>query len=206
MIRVVTLVLKVLRDHELNPISYMVADLIYKYTSNDGYCKETLTNISHEINTSPRSVTRCIQDLMEKGLIENIGNKTSPKYRTTKLWFDLAVSENGGKINQENFKAIAEFVIEYINKTYGKRYNPKTYYDRFKTITSKTFNGEKVSQETMCNVFDYCKNTWSEKYQSSVTPETIFGNKFLSKYLIQYNEHLINKGSFKADRKRVAII
>ena len=206
MIRSTTIFYDVIRKHELSPTSFMVADLIYKYTTSDGYCKETLSNISFEINTSSRSVTRCVQNLIEKGIIENIGNKTSPKYRTTRLWFDLVVSENGGEVNKENYKEVAEYVIEYINHKYHKRYVASTYYQRFKNITKKTFNGDKVHAQLMCDVFDYCKNTWSEKYQSSITPETIFGNKFLSKYLIQYNEFMLNNDTYIKSRKNVAII
>ena len=141
-----------------------------------------------------------------KKVIENIGNKNNPKYRTTTLWFDLVVTETGGQVLKENYKKVCEEVIEYINLTFNKKYNPSTYYDRFKIILNKTFNGENITGETMVEVFNFCKNTWSEQYQSSVTPETIFGNKFMTKYLLQYNEWSLNNNTYIKERKNVAII
>lgn len=207
MIRSSTVIYSVMREHNLTPYSYLIADLIHKYTSGpEGYCNQTLKLIADELSISTRNITRCISLLVDKGLIENIGNKNNPKYRTTTLWFDLVVTETGGQVLKENYKKVCEEVIEYINLTFNKKYNPSTYYDRFKIILNKTFNGENITGETMVEVFNFCKNTWSEQYQSSVTPETIFGNKFMTKYLLQYNEWSLNNNTYIKERKNVAII
>ena len=207
MIRATTIIYSVMREHNLTPYSYLVCDLIYKYTSSpEGYCNQTLKSIADELSISTRHITRCIAILYEQGLIENIGNKNNPKYRTTSLWFDLVVTDSGGSVLKENYKIVCEDVIEYINHTFNKKYNPSTYYDRFKLILNKTFNGDKVTGELMVEVFKFCKITWSEQYQSSVTPETIFGNKFMTKYLLQYNEWSLNNNTHIKERKNVAII
>ena len=204
MIRSTTVIYEVLRRYDLSPIAYMLSDLIYKYTSHDGYCDKNLKDLSEELNCSPRSLTRYVSDLVEKNFIENIGTKSHPKYRTTPLWFRLGVSDGVEVISLEYQKTCKD-VIDYINNKYNKKYNPRTYEKRFKSILSKKFNGEPITGKIMVNVFDWCKSQWSEKYQSSVTPEVIFGNKFTEKYLIQYTEwDSINKVS--PNRKRVAII
>lgn len=206
MIRSTTIIYSVLREHSLTPYSYLIADLIYKYTSSCGYCDHTLRFIADELSISTRNITRCISSLVEKGLIENIGNKNNPKYRTTTLWFQLVVTESGGEVLQENYKQVCQDVIEYINHTFSKKYNANTYNDRFKVILNKTFDGKKVTGELMVEVFKFCKITWSEQYQSSVTPETIFGNKFMTKYLLQYNEWSLNNKTHIKERKHIAII
>ena len=196
-----------MRGHDLTPYSYLIADLIHKYTSGPkGYCNQTLKFIAHELSISTRNITRCISVLVDKGLLENIGNKNNPKYRTTSLWFDLVVTETGGEVLKENYKKVCDDVIQYINTTFSKKYNSSTYYDRFKIILNKTFNGEKITGELMVEVFKYCKITWSEQYQSSVTPETIFGNKFMTKYLLQYIEWSLNNKTHIKERKHIAII
>ena len=101
---------------------------------------------------------------------------------------------------------VCQDVIEYINHTFSKKYNANTYNDRFKVILNKTFDGKKVTGELMVEVFKFCKITWSEQYQSSVTPETIFGNKFMTKYLLQYNEWSLNNKTHIKERKHIAII
>lgn len=206
MIRSSTIIYSVMRKHDLTPYSYLIADLIHKYTSGQGFCNQTLKFIAHELSISTRNITRCVSILIDKGLIENIGNKSNPKYRTTTLWFDLVVTETGGEVLKENYKKVCEDVIEYINLTFDKKYNPSTYNDRFKIILNKTFNGKKITGEIMVEVFKFCKITWSEQYQSSVTPETIFGNKFMTKYLLQYNEWSLNNKTHIKERKHIAII
>ena len=207
MIRSSTIIYSVMKKYELTPYSYLAADLIYKYTSSvEGYCSQSVSGLADELNISTRNLSRCLQKLLEQGLIENIAGKNNPKYRTTSLWFDLVVTETGGKIKKEDYKKDCEVVIGLINKKYNKNYNPQTYYNRFKTILNKTFNGERVTGELMLEVFDYCKQTWSEQYQSSVTPETIFGNKFMTKYLLQYNEWSLNANTYTRERKNIAII
>ena len=51
----------------------------------------------------------------------------------------------------------------------------------------------------------WCKDNWSQKYQSSVTPEVIFGKKFIEKYLIQYTEWE-TMSKVTPNRKNIAII
>ena len=204
MIRSTTVIYEVLRKHDMSPLSYMLCDLIYKYTSQDNYCDKTLADLGSELNTSSRSMSRYISELTEKGLIDNIGTKAHPKYRTTPLWFRIAVAETDQVISLE-YQNVCKDVIEYINNRYKKNYQPRTYEKRFKSILAKKFDGKPVTGSMMVNVFDYCKEQWSEKYQSSVTPEVIFGNKFIEKYLIQYKEwETSNKVT--PNRKRVAII
>ncbi len=204
MIRSSTVIYEVLRKHDLSPLSYMLCDLIYKYTSVDGYCDKNLGDLGIELNTSTRTMSRYVSELTEKGLIDNIGTKSHPKYRTTPIWFRVAVAETDQVISLEYQKVCAD-VIEYINNRYNKKYQPRTYEKRFKSILLKKFDGEPITGETMANVFDYCKDQWSEKYQSSVTPEVIFGNKFIEKYLIQYKEWMTSN-KVTPNRKRVAII
>jgi len=204
MIRSTTVIYEVLRKHDLSPLSYMLCDLIYKYTSVDNYCDKNLGDLGIELNTSTRTMSRYVSELTEKGLIDNIGTKSHPKYRTTPLWFRVAVAETDQVISLEYQKVCAD-VIEYINNRYKKKYQPRTYEKRFKSILSKKFDGEPITGETMANVFDYCKDQWSEKYQSSVTPEVIFGNKFIEKYLIQYKEWMTSN-KVTPNRKSVAII
>ena len=204
MIRSTTVIYEVLRRYDLSPISYMLCDLIYKYTSSDGFCDKNLKDLSEELNSSPRSLTRYVSDLLEKNFIENIGTKAHPKYRTTPLWFKLGVSDGVEVISLE-YQKVCEDVIEYINQRYGNKYVPRTYEKRFKSILSKKFNGELITGSLMVEVFDWCKSNWSQKYQSSVTPEVIFGNKFTEKYLIQYKEwETMNKVA--PNRKNIAII
>ena len=170
----------------------------------DNYCDKNLGDLGIELNTSTRTMSRYVSELTEKGLIDNIGTKSHPKYRTTPLWFRVAVAKTDQVISLEYQKVCAD-VIEYINNRYKKKYQPRTYEKRFKSILSKKFDGEPITGETMANVFDYCKDQWSEKYQSSVTPEVIFGNKFIEKYLIQYKEWMTSN-KVTPNRKRVAII
>lgn len=204
MIRSTTVIYEVLRRYDLSPVSYMVCDLIYKYTSSDGFCDKTLSELSEELNCSPRSLTRYVSDLVEKNFIDNIGTKAHPKYRTTPLWFKLGVSD-GVEIISLEYQRVCKEVIDYINNRYKNKYNPRTYEKRFKSILSKKFNGKLITGEDMVNVFVWCKENWSEKYQSSVTPEVIFGNKFTEKYLIQYTEwETMNKVA--PNRKNIAII
>lgn len=204
MIRSTTVIYEVLRKHDLSPLSYMLCDLIYKYTTVDNYCDKNLSDLGIELNTSSRSMSRYISELCDKGLIDNIGSKSHPKYRTTPLWFRIAVAETDQVISLE-YQTVCENVINYINGKYGKKYIPRTYEKRFKSILSKKFDGEPITGEMMAKVFDYCKSQWSEKYQSSVTPEVIFGNKFVEKYLIQYKEWETTN-QVTPNRKRVAII
>lgn len=204
MIRSTTVIYEVLRKHDLSPLSYMLCDLIYKYTSQDNYCDKNLSDLGIELNTSSRTMSRYISELLEKGLIDNIGTKAHPKYRTTPLWFRIAVSETDQVISLE-YQSVCEDVIEYINKRYKKNYQARTYEKRFKSILAKKFDGKPITGSVMVKVFDYCKEQWSEKYQSSVTPEVIFGNKFVEKYLIQYKEWETTN-SVTPNRKRVAII
>ena len=204
MIRSTTVIYEVLRRYDLSPVSYMVCDLIYKYTSSDGFCDKTLSELSEELNCSPRSLTRYVSDLVEKNFIDNIGTKAHPKYRTTPLWFKLGVSD-GVEIISLEYQRVCKEVIDYINNRYKNKYNPRTYEKRFKSILSKKFNGKLITGEDMVNVFVWCKENWSDKYQSSVTPEVIFGNKFTEKYLIQYTEwETMNKVA--PNRKNIAII
>lgn len=204
MIRSTTVIYEVLRRYDLSPVSYMVCDLIYKYTSSDGFCDKTLSELSEELNCSPRSLTRYVSDLVEKNFIDNIGTKAHPKYRTTPLWFKLGVSD-GVEIISLEYQRVCKEVIDYINNRYKNKYNPRTYEKRFKSILAKKFNGKLITGEDMVNVFVWCKENWSEKYQSSVTPEVIFGNKFTEKYLIQYTEwETMNKVA--PNRKNIAII
>lgn len=204
MIRSTTVIYEVLRRYDLSPISYMVCDLIYKYTSNEGFCDKTLNDLSEELNCSSRSLTRYVSDLLEKNFIENIGTKSHPKYRTTPLWFKLGVSDGVEVISLE-YQKVCEDVINYINERYGKKYIPRTYEKRFKSILNKKFDGKLITGELMVKVFDWCKNNWSEKYQSSVTPEVIFGNKFTEKYIIQYKEWETME-RVAPNRKNIAII
>jgi len=203
MIRSTTIIYQVLRNYDLSPVSYMFCDLIYKYTSSNGFCDKTLSDIAEELNCSPRSLTRYIPDLIDKKFLENIGTKSHPKYRTTPLWFKHVVSDNNESISLE-YQEVCEDVIQRINSLYNKKFVPRTYEKRFKSILSKSFNGEPITGELMLRVFIYCKETWSEKYQSSVTPEVIFGNKFVERYLIQYSEQ--SATNFKPNRKNIAII
>ena len=204
MIRSTTILYDVLRKHDLSPVAYMLCDLIYKYTSSGGYCDKILTDLAEELNTSSRSLSRYVAELCEKSLIENIGTKSHPKYKTTPLWFRVAVSDSDEVISLE-YQTVCKDVIEYINERYNNKYNPRTYEKRFKSILSKKFDGEPVTGAMMVNVFVWCKENWSAKYQSSVTPEVIFGNKFIEKYLIQYKEWETTN-SVTPNRKRVAII
>ena len=74
-----------------------------------------------------------------------------------------------------------------------------------KAFLSKKFDGKLITGSHMVDVFVWCKDNWSQKYQSSVTPEVIFGNKFVEKYLIQYKEwETMNKVT--PNRRNVAII
>ena len=66
-------------------------------------------------------------------------------------------------------------------------------------------DGELITGSQMVNVFVWCKENWSQKYQSSVTPEVIFGNKFVEKYLIQYKEWE-TMSKVTPNRRNVAII
>lgn len=204
MIRSTTVIYEVLRKHDLSALSYMCCDLIYKYTSQEGFCDKTLSDLAEELNSSARTMSRYISELQEKGLIDNIGTKAHPKYRTTPLWFNIAVAETDQVISLK-YQKVCEDVIEYINTRYNKNYKPRTYEKRFKSILAKKFDGKLIEGKDMVDVFDWCKNNWSEKYQSSVTPEVIYGNKFVEKYLIQYKEwETSNKVT--PNRKRVAII
>lgn len=203
MIRSTTIIYEVLRKYDLSPMSYMFCDIVYKYTSSNGFCDKTLTEIAEELNCSSRSLTRYIPDLCDKGFLDNVGSKSHPKYRTTPQWFKLVVSDGDEVISLE-YQEICKDVIEYINKRYGNKYVPRAYEKRFKSILSKRFNGEPITGKLMLKVFIHCKDTWSEKYQSSVTPEVIFGNKFTEKYLIQYYEQ--QQKTYKTDRKNIAII
>ena len=204
MIRYTTVVYDVLKKYDLSPIAYMFCDLIYKYTSYKGYCDKTLQDISDILNCSTRSLSRYIPELLEKKLIENIGSKQKPKYRNTPLWFKIAVADSDEVISVQ-YQEICEDVINYINEKYNHNYKYRTYEKRFKSILSKTFDGEPITGELMVKVFDWCKDNWSEKYQSSVTPEVIFGRKFTEKYLIQYYEWW-DTGKSNKDRKNIAII
>ncbi len=94
MIRSTTIIYDVLRKQDLSPIAYMLCDLIYKYTSNDGFCDVTLSDLAEQLNSSSRTMSRYVSELSDKGLIENIGTKAHPKFRTTPLWFKIAVSDN----------------------------------------------------------------------------------------------------------------
>lgn len=203
MIRSTTIIYEVLRKHDLSPIAYMLCDLVYKYTSKDGFCDKILSDLAEELNTSTRTLSRYVSELMEKNLVDNIGSKSHPKYRTTPLWFKIAVSDSNEVISLE-YQEVCKNVIEYINSRYNKKYNPRTYEKRFKSILSKKFNGKPITGEIMVDVFIWCKENWSEKYQSSVTPEVIFGNKFVEKYLIQFSEYDSMKDTY--DRKNIAII
>ena len=58
-----------MRKHDLTPYSYLIADLIHKYTSGQGFCNQTLKFIAHELSISTRNITRCVSILIEKGLI-----------------------------------------------------------------------------------------------------------------------------------------
>ena len=69
----------------------MLCDLIYKYTSIDGFCDKTLTDLAEELNSSSRTMSRYINELTDKGTLENIGTKAHPKFRTTPLWFRVAI-------------------------------------------------------------------------------------------------------------------
>lgn len=204
MIRSTTIIYEVLRRYDLSPLSYMLCDLIYKYTSANGYCEKKQVELCEELNISPRTSTKYIQDLLEKGFIDNVGTKNHPKYKAGEQWFNLVVKDGTEKITLD-YQKVCEDVINYINERYKRKYNPRTYEARFKYILSKKFDGKQITGGLMVQVFDYCKSTWSESYQSSVTPEVIFGKKFIDKYLIMYNEHLSNKQQ-QTDRKRIAII
>ena len=206
MIRSTTILWSVLNKYDITPIDFCVGDFIYKYTTREGYCTNSLSNIADEIKMSTRSITTSVSKLVNKGFIENIGSKNSPKYRGTPLWFDLVVTDLGGEVNKEDYKKICEDVINYINNKFQKNYTPETYYDNFRKITNKTFNGKKISGELMVNVFIDCKKSWGEKYQSSVTPATIFGNKFMTKYLIKYHEKKVNEKTYSSDRRNLARI
>ena len=120
MIRSTTVIYEVLRRYDLSPVSYMVCDLIYKYTSSDGFCDKTLGELSEELNCSPRSLTRYVSDLVEKNFIDNIGTKAHPKYRTTPLWFKLGVSD-GVEIISLEYQRVCKEVIDYINNRYKKQ-------------------------------------------------------------------------------------
>ena len=61
----------------------MLCDLVYKYTSKDGFCDKILSDLAEELNTSTRTLSRYVSELMEKNLVDNIGSKSHPKYRTT---------------------------------------------------------------------------------------------------------------------------
>ncbi len=204
MIKSTTIIYDVLRKHDLSPLAYMFCDIIYKYTSFEGFCDKTMSDISQELNCSPRTLSRYITELLDKNLIENIGSKSHPKYRNTPLWFKIAIADTDEVVSLQ-YQEVCADVINYINERYGNNYNPKTYEKRFKSILSKTFNGEPITGEIMVEVFNWCKNNWSQKYQSSVTPEVIFGKKFTEKYLIQYTEWFTS-GKVKQSRKNIAII
>ena len=206
MIRSTTIVWEVLNEYDITPVDYCVADFIYKYTTREGYCTNSLSNIAEEIKMSTRSITNSVAKLCKKGFLENVGSKNSPKYRGTALWFDLVVSDSTGEVLKEDYKKITEDVIGYINSKYQKKYVPQTYYQNFRKILNKTFNGEKITGQDMVNVFMYCKKNWGEKYQSSVTPAVIFGNKFITKYLITYHENKVNENTYQHDRKNLARI
>lgn len=204
MIRSTTIIYEVLRKHDLSPLAYMLCDLIYKYTSLDGYCDKTLTDLAEELNSSSRTMSRYMTELSDKGTVENIGTKAHPKYRTTPLWFNVAVSDSDATISLE-YQKVCKEVISYLNERFGNKYNPRTYEKRFKSILSKKFDGELVTGSQMVDVFVWCKENWSQKYQSSVTPEVIFGNKFVEKYLIQYKEWETTS-KVTPNRRNVAII
>jgi uncharacterized phage protein (TIGR02220 family) len=143
-------------------------------------------------------------ELVEKGTVENIGTKAHPKFRTTPLWFNVAVADSNVTISLE-YQKVCKEVITYLNERFKNKYNPRTYEKRFKSILSKKFDGKLITGSQMVDVFVWCKENWSQKYQSSVTPEVIFGNKFVEKYLIQYKEwETTNKVT--PNRRNVAII
>ena len=110
MIRSTTVIYEVLRKHDLSPLSYMLCDLIYKYTSVDNYCDKNLGDLGIELNTSTRTMSRYVSELTEKGLIDNIGTKSHPKYRTTPLWFRVAVAETDQVISLEYQKVCADVI------------------------------------------------------------------------------------------------
>jgi hypothetical protein len=206
MIRSTTIIYDVLRKQDMTPISYMLCDLVYKYTSHDGYCDVTLSDLAFQLNSSSRTMSRYVTELTEKGLIENVGTKAHPKFRTTPTWFMIAVSDNKNNHTVSlKYQEVCTEVINYINERYGNKYLPRTYEKRFKSILSKKFNGKPITGSTMVNVFMWCKENWSQKYQSSVTPEVIFGNKFIEKYLIQYTEWE-TMSKVTPNRKNIAII
>ena len=93
MIRSTTIIYEVLRKHDLSPIAYMLCDLVYKYTSKDGFCDKILSDLAEELNTSTRTLSRYVSELMEKNLVDNIGSKSHPKYRTTPLVQDRSVRQ-----------------------------------------------------------------------------------------------------------------
>jgi hypothetical protein len=204
MIRSTTIIYEVLRKYDISPLAYMLCDLIYKYTSVDGYCDKTLTDLAEELNSSSRTMSRYMTELSDKGTVENRGTKAHPKFRTTTIWFNVAVADGDQTISLEYQKVCTE-VITYLNERFKHKYNPRTYEKRFKSILSKKFDGELITGSQMVDVFVWCKENWSEKYQSSVTPEVIFGNKFVEKYLIQYKEwETMNKVT--PNRKNIALI
>ena len=114
MIRSTTIIYEVLRKHDLSPLAYMLCDLIYKYTSIDGFCDKTLTDLAEELNSSSRTMSRYINELTEKGTLENIGTKAHPKFRTTPLWFRVAVADSNETISLE-YQKVCNEVITYLN-------------------------------------------------------------------------------------------
>lgn len=206
MIRSTTIIYDVLRKQDMSPVAYMLCDLIYKYTSHKGYCDVTLSDLADQLNSSSRTMSRYISELLDKSLIENIGTKAHPKFRTTPLWFKIAVSDNKNDDSVSlEYQEVCANVINYINERYGNKYVARTYEKRFKSILSKNFNGQPITGSIMVKVFMWCKDNWSQKYQSSVTPEVIFGKKFIEKYLIQYTEWE-TMSKVAPNRKNIAII
>ena len=72
MIRSTTIIYEVLRKHDLSPLAYMLCDLIYKYTSVEGFCDKTLNDLAEELNSSSRTMSRYMTELTEKGTVEKI--------------------------------------------------------------------------------------------------------------------------------------
>ena len=87
MIRSTTVIYEVLRKHDLSPLSYMLCDLIYKYTSVDNYCDKNLGDLGIELNTSTRTMSRYVSELTEKGLIDNISIKGATKTKNGYMCF-----------------------------------------------------------------------------------------------------------------------
>ena len=71
MIRSTTIVCEVLNKYDITPVDYCVADFIYKYTTREGYCTNSLSNIAEEIKMSTRSITNSVAKLCKKETFVN---------------------------------------------------------------------------------------------------------------------------------------